>query len=152
MKLTDLLTDKTIEIGLKAENKDQLLKSMLDIAERSGQVIDKNEVIKEIFKREKIMSTGVGKSIALPHAKTNSVKGPTSSFAILENPVDFDSLDGEPVELVFLLLGRESDVTLHLKLLSKVSRILNNESYRLELCRSKTIEEVQEIFSQINES
>lgn len=152
MKLTDLLIDKTIEIGLKAENKDQLLKSMLDIAERSGQVIDKNEVIKEIFKREKIMSTGVGKSIALPHAKTNSVKGPTCSFAILENPVDFDSLDGEPVELVFLLLGRESDVTLHLKLLSKVSRILNNESYRLELSRSKSIEEVQEIFSQINES
>jgi fructose-specific phosphotransferase system IIA component len=152
MKLTEILNEKNIEIGLNASNKEQLLNSMLNLAERSGKIKDKNEVIKEIFKREKIMSTGVGKSIALPHAKTDSVDGPACSFAILEEPVDFDSLDGEPVSLVFLLLGRESDVTLHLKLLSKVSRILNNESYRVELSRSKSAKDIQEIFSQIDES
>lgn len=148
MRITDILNDESVRIGLKAKDKNELLELMMDLAEKSGKVSDKPAAMKEILERESIMSTGVGKGIALPHAKTNAVEDSIGALAVLDQPVDFESLDGKPVRLVFLIIGRENNVGSHLRLLSKISRLMNNESFRNRLlaCASK-----QDVFKLLDE-
>ena len=92
------------------------------------------------------MSTGVGNGFAIPHGKTDAVKDIVAAFAITEHPVDYQALDEQPVRLVFLLVGRDSLVGPHIKLLSRISRLMNKEEFRKELLMSKTPKEVIELF------
>ncbi len=151
MNITDILNRKSIEVGLKVENKKALLEKMMDLAVESGNVIDEEETKKEIYEREKIMSTGVGKGIALPHAKTNAVKETIGALAILETPLEYDALDNKPVSIVFLLLGRENNVGNHLRLLSKISRLMNNDSFRERILNSKSSDEILATFAEIED-
>lgn len=152
MKITDILHVDSIKVGLVAANKDELLEMMIDLAEKSGKITDKVLASKEVFNREKLMSTGVGKGIALPHAKTNAVDGSIGALAVLNKPIDFESLDGEPVNIVFLLIGKENNVGNHLRLLSKVSRLMNNDSFRAQLLHCKDMYSVWEFFRKVEES
>ncbi len=130
MNISDIISENTIAIGLEANTKSELLDKMMDIISESSSIINKEEAKKEILIRESIMSTGIGKGIALPHAKTNAVSDSIGAFAVLKNPVDFDSLDSKPVDIVFLLLGTENDISGHLRLLSKISRIMNDNNFK----------------------
>ncbi|MFP4368914.1 MAG: PTS sugar transporter subunit IIA [Candidatus Kapaibacterium sp.] len=149
MKIQEILNTGSIKVGLEVKNKKELLDEMVKLAVNSGKINNPGDARKEIFEREKIMSTGVGKGIALPHAKTNAVEDSIGAFALLTTPVDYDSLDSEPVNLVFLLLGRENNVGNHLRLLSKISRIMNNDALKLELMQQKTPDGVLEVFKKI---
>jgi fructose-specific phosphotransferase system IIA component len=149
MKIIDVLQKESIELNLSFQNKDELLSYIIQLAERSGKIADIESASKAVFDRERIMSTGVGKGIALPHAKTNSVTDSVGALVILNSPIDFEALDGKPVNIIFLLLGRESNVGNHLRLLSKVSRLLNNDAFRSKLFKSETSDEVINIFSEI---
>jgi len=149
MKIIDVLQKESIELNLSFQNKDELLSYIIQLAERSGKIADIESASKAVFDRERIMSTGVGKGIALPHAKTNSVADSVGALIILNSPIDFEALDGKPVNIIFLLLGRESNVGNHLRLLSKVSRLLNNDAFRSKLLKSETSDEVINIFSEI---
>ena len=151
MKLEDVIAINSIETGIDVKNKKELLGKMVDLAFNSGKVINKIDALKDIFEREKLMSTGIGKGIALPHAKTNSVSDTVGSFVILRNPVDFESLDGQPVSIVFLLLGRESNVGLHLRILSKISRILNNDKYKNSILNFTNSQDIINFFKQLEE-
>ncbi|TAL70644.1 MAG: PTS sugar transporter subunit IIA [Bacteroidetes bacterium] len=151
MKLEEIIAVDSIETNIEVQDKNELLSKMVDLAYKSGKVINKNEALKDIHEREKLMSTGIGKGIALPHAKTNSVEDTVGSFVILKKPVDFESLDGEPVSIVFLLLGRESNVGLHLRILSKISRILNNDEYKITIGGLKSGQEVIDFFKKLEE-
>ncbi len=146
MNIFDILHKESINIGLKAKDKNELIERLLGLAENSGKIDDHEEARKEIFARESIMSTGVGKGIALPHAKTKGVQDSVASMAIMAEPIDFDALDGEPVDIAFLILGRENNVGTHLRLLSKISRLLNTENFRNELIGCKSEEEALELF------
>lgn len=151
MRLEEIVGIDGIEVGAEVNDKSELLVRMVDLADKSGKVSNKEEALKDILEREKLMSTGIGKGIALPHAKTNSVKDTVGSFVIMKEPVDFESLDGEPVNLAFMLLGREANVGLHLRILSKISRILNNDEYKEEIIRLRSGEEVIEFFKKLEE-
>ncbi|MFH1050482.1 MAG: PTS sugar transporter subunit IIA [bacterium] len=148
MKISEILNIDSIKVDLKVESKRELLEQMIFLAERSMKIIDREEVKQEVLEREKIMSTGVGKGIALPHAKTNSITDTIGSLALLSQPVDFNSIDDKPVSIVFLLLGMENNVGNHLRLLSKISRLMNNDSFRGNLQQCKTSNEVLELFIQ----
>lgn len=148
MKLIEIIDRKSIDLNLSVKSKDELLIKLNDLAAESGKVSNKNETLKQIYERERIMSTGVGKGVALPHAKTNSVETAVASAVVLKEPVDFESLDGKPVEIAFLLLGREDNVGAHLRLLGKLSRLLNNREIYDKLLKCKTPEEFIEIFNQ----
>lgn len=152
MNIKEIITEKTIKINLEANDKTDLLKKMINLISNSNLLKDKNDAEKEIFTRESIMSTGVGKGIALPHAKTNSVDGSVGAVAVLKKPVHFDSFDGKPVDVVFMLLGRESDVTNHLRLLSKISRVMNNDAIKQEILNSKSELELLKIFQRVDEN
>ena len=123
MDLSDLVTQKSIMPALKAGSKKQLLQLL---AEKASQItgLGERDVFDTIMQREKLGSTGVGNGIAIPHGKLKNIKNITGIFARLETPVDFEALDDEPVDLVFMLLAPETAGADHLKALSRIARIL----------------------------
>ncbi len=123
MDLSDLVTQKSIMPALKAASKKQLLQML---SEKAAHItgLTERDVFDTIMQREKLGSTGVGNGIAIPHGKLKNIKNITGIFARLETPVDFEALDDEPVDLVFMLLAPESAGADHLKALSRIARIL----------------------------
>lgn len=101
---------------------------------------------KAVFERESIMSTGVGKGLAIPHGKVELIKHSYASFAILANPVEYESIDGNPVQLVFLLVGPESESSRHIKLLSHISRLMIHASFRETLLSCTEPAEILDAF------
>ncbi len=151
MKITEILNKETLAVRVKAKNKEESLKILVDIAAKSGKIIDLEKALQEVFAREEVMSTGVGEGIALPHAKTNAVESQIAACITLEEPIDFDSLDGEPVNILFLLLGREDNVGAHLRMLSKISRLMNNDSFKAQLISANSVEQLEKIFVTMDE-
>ena len=125
MDLSDLVDVPAIMPALKANSKKQLLQLL---AERASSItgIHEREIFDIILQRERLGSTGVGNGIAIPHGKLAGVKRITGVFARLETPVDFEALDDEPVDLVFLLLAPEGAGADHLKALSRIVRVLRD--------------------------
>ncbi len=147
MKLITYLRPEYIEIGVIARSKDELIERMVEIASKNPNVLDKEKVRTAIIERERIMSTGVGKGFAIPHGKTDAVSDIVLAFGITAEPVDYASMDNEPVRLVLLLVSRDSDVGLRLKLLSRASKVMNSDPARKALLEAKTPEEVLAIFN-----
>lgn len=146
MKITDVLEEQYVRTNLPGTSKEEIIDSMIQLIGSSKNVLDKEKVRQAILEREKIMSTGVGNGFAIPHGKTDAVKDIVAAFAITERPVDYQALDEQPVRLVFLLVGRDSLVGPHIKLLSRISRLMNKDEFRRELLSSKTPKEVIELF------
>lgn len=151
MKITDIISKESIAPQIQIEGKNEIIEYMINLAAQTGKVLDKNQALADVMEREKVLSTGVGKGIALPHAKTKAVDSFIAAIASMKEPIEFDSLDSEPVNLVILLLGPEDNVGMNLKLLSKISRILNNESYRSQLTSFKTSEDIYNFLDKIDE-
>ena len=125
MDLSDLIDVQAILPALKANSKKQLLQTLSDKAAAiTG--LPEREVFDTILQRERLGSTGVGNGIAIPHGKLGGVKRITGVFARLESPVDFEALDDQPVDLVFLLLAPEGAGADHLKALSRIARVLRD--------------------------
>ncbi|MEN3793183.1 PTS IIA-like nitrogen regulatory protein PtsN [Fulvimarina sp. MAC3] len=125
MEFQSLIEPAAILPGLKATSKRQVLQEM---AAKAADLIGRSEreILETILNREKLGSTGVGNGIAIPHGKLSDLPQITGVFARLQKPVDFDALDEEPVDLVFLLLAPENSGADHLKALSKVARLLRD--------------------------
>jgi len=125
MDLTDLIVPEAIIPALKAGSKKQLLQIMAEKA-AAMTALPEADIFDTIFQREKLGSTGVGHGIAIPHGKLADLDKIVGVFARLQNPVDFESLDDEPVDLVFLLLAPENAGAEHLKALSRIARLLRD--------------------------
>ncbi len=146
MILTDYLRPEYIEIGITARSKEELLDRMIEIAARNPKVHNKAEVRNAILEREEIMSTGIGHGCAVPHGKSNGVDDIVLAFGVTAEPVEYQSLDNNPVRLVMLMVRRESDTKLRLILLSRASKILNSASARDAFLQAKSRKEIMEIF------
>jgi fructose-specific phosphotransferase system IIA component len=133
MKITDILTERSVRVNLAGNTKDEIINAMIELAATSDRVVDKERMRTAIFDREKIMSTGVGSGFAVPHGKTDAVSDIVAAFAVTAQPIDYQSLDDQPVRLVFLLVGRDTMVGPHIKLLSRISRLMNKEEFRKKL-------------------
>ncbi len=125
MDLSDLINVSAIMPGVRTNSKKQLLQLL---AEKAATItgIPEREIFDTILQRERLGSTGVGNGIAIPHGKLSAVKRITGVFARLETPVDFEALDDQPVDLVFLLLAPEGAGADHLKALSRIARVLRD--------------------------
>jgi PTS system nitrogen regulatory IIA component len=136
MPLTDVLTPNAILPAMKAVSKKQLLHELSSFAaELSG--ISERDVFDALLQRERLGSTGIGNGIAIPHGKLPKIGRLFGVFARLEKPVDFESLDGEPVDLVFLLLAPEGAGADHLKALSRIARALRDPAIVYKLRKSR---------------
>jgi fructose-specific phosphotransferase system IIA component len=148
MKISDILTRELVRTGLEGNSRDEIIDAMVDIVARSPRVLDRGKVRQAIFDREKIMSTGVGNGFAIPHGKTDAVSDIVAAFAVTAKPIDYESLDEKPVRLVFLLVGKDNLVGPHIKLLSRISRLMNKEEFRKRLLDATSPDEVLEDFRQ----
>jgi len=148
MRITDILTEQFVRTNLPGTTKDEILNGVIDVAASSEKVLDREKLREAIFEREKIMSTGVGSGFAIPHGKTDAVTDIVGAFAITAQPIDYKSLDEQPVRIVFLLIGRESMVGPHIKLLSRISRLMNKDDFRKKLLNAQSPSDVLEIFKQ----
>lgn len=141
------LLDKTVILsGCAAENKEDLLNAMVDALDSKVTEAQLQEIREAVFEREKIMSTGVGKSLAIPHGKVSSLQEHLASFALLNNSIDFDSIDEKPVKMAFLLVGPEGKNSTHIKLLSRISRLMNSSAFREALTQCESAEEIHAVF------
>lgn len=148
MKISDILNEKIISIDLNPSDKTEAINMMVDLANNSGKIIDLEKVRECIFEREKIVSTGVGKGFAVPHGKTDEITDVVAAFGITKNGIDFDSIDSEPVKFIFLLVGKDSLLNAHIKLLSRISRLMNKEDFRDKLLLAKTPGEILKLFKE----
>jgi PTS system fructose-specific IIC component len=148
MKISEILSEKVIATGLEATDKYEAIDKMIELACASGNMINIDNVKQCVLDREKLVSTGVGKGFAIPHGKTDDIKDIVAAFAVLKNPIEFDSIDLEPVKYIFLVIGKESLLNAHIKLLSRISRIMNKEEFRERLDEAKNPEEIMEMFRQ----
>lgn len=147
MKISELISGKIIP-ELKGSTKEELINELINLFKSDKNVNDIEGVRKAVLEREKIMSTGVGKGFAIPHAKTDSVNEIIAGFGKLKSPVDFNSLDKEPVNLIMLLVAKESQVGPHIKLLSRISRMVNNDEFRTALMNAETESEILSVFEE----
>jgi fructose-specific phosphotransferase system IIA component len=146
MNICSLLSDTTILSNLSVKDKEELLHQMVDALAEEVDDRQLGDIRTSVFEREKIMSTGVGKQLAIPHGKVKSIEKNYASFAILKSPIDYNSIDGEPVKMVFLLAGPESKNSTHIKLLSRISRLMNSAAFRDSLLECSSSEEILATF------
>jgi len=146
MNIYSLLNKSTILANLKVSSKEDLINEMVNTLSGLVDEDQLEEIRRSVLEREEIMSTGVGKSLAIPHGKVKSIESNYASFAILEEPIDYDSIDGKPVQLVFLLVGPEAKNSVHIKLLSRISRLMNSTTFREELEKCETPQEIYNTF------
>ena len=152
MKVFELLDEKFILTGFKSEQKEKIINELIDLYKQSDKVNDLEKVRMAVLEREKVMSTGVGKGFAIPHGKTNAVNDVIAAFGKTEKEIDYDALDGKPVHFIFLLVGRDDMVSKHIKLLSRISRMMNKDEFRNKLIVAKSKEEIIEIFKEEEEN
>ncbi|MEX0736371.1 MAG: PTS sugar transporter subunit IIA [Bacteroidota bacterium] len=152
MKIAEILHEEVVRTQLPGTSKMEIINAMINLAATQERVLDKEKMREAIFEREKIMSTGVGSGFAIPHGKTDAVSDIVAAFAITAEPIDYQALDDQPVRIVFLLVGRDNMVGPHIKLLSRISRLMNREEFRKRLLDAKSPAEVLEIFRQEEET
>ncbi len=148
MKISDLLTEDLVVTHLEGNSKDDIINAIVDVVASSPKVLDKDKVRSAVFEREQIMSTGVGDGFAIPHGKTDAVSDIVGAFAVTSEPIDYESLDEKPVRLVFLLVSKANMVGPHIKLLSKISRLMNKADFRNKLLEVGSSKEIIEMFKQ----
>lgn len=146
MKLSEIMSGNSIFMGLKSNSKRQLLQ---DLANKAAEITGINErtIFDTVLERENLGSTGFGEGTALPHGRFAELDKVYGFFAKLNSPVDFEAIDGKPVDLVFMLLSPEGNGADHLTALAQASRILKDESTRTKV---RQISSSQEIYAILN--
>jgi fructose PTS system EIIBC or EIIC component len=139
--LSELLPPERIRIPLQARQKDELLRELVDMLNGQGGITDPDQVLRAVQQREAVLSTGIGNGVAIPHAKSDAIGGLRMVAGVAATPVDFDALDGQPVQLFFLLVGPETEAGAHIKTLSRISRLLRREQVRRQLASARDPEE-----------
>lgn len=148
MKITDLISKDSIDLNVEASSKEEILKKAVELMNQNGNILDKDAYLKLVMKREEEGSTGIGEEIAIPHGKGDSISAPGLAAMVIQNGVDFESLDGKLVKLLFLIAAPNTEDNVHLEVLSRLSTLLMDEKFRKELLQAKSKEEFLTIIDQ----
>ena len=146
MDISTHLDRSAIVKDLEVDNKKDLINKLVDLLEPKVSSDQLEKIRESVFMREEIMSTCIGKELAIPHGKCDSLNEILAAFTVLDNKVDFDSIDNEPVKMVFLLVGPENQSSQHIKLLSRISRLMNSSAFREKLLECEDSNEIYETF------
>jgi len=151
MKLSQFLAEENIRQGLEGQSKRELFREALALLHQRGAVTDPERVLADLELRESIMSTGNGQGVAIPHAQSEGVSEMHLSLWWPARPLDFEALDGRPVDLVFMILGPRDAGSDHVKLLSKISRLLHQEDFRERIRTAPGPREALELIREFDE-
>ena len=143
----DLYKENTVCMNLKSKTKQDVINEMVELLDKNGILNNKNEFKKEILEREELSSTGFGNGIAIPHAKTSAVKIPRVAVGISKDGFDFDSVDGNKANLIFMIAAGDDDNDLHLKTLSHLAQNLMDDEFVKEILNSKSKKEIVQLLS-----
>ena len=141
MKITDLLSKDAIKLNGIANSKQDAINKLVDLMAKNGNLTNKEKYTQVVLKREEEGSTGIGEGIAIPHGKTDAVSKPGLSAMVINDGVEFDSLDGQPAKLLFLIAAPNTKDNVHLDVLSRLSTLLMDTEFRKSLMEAKTPEE-----------
>lgn len=152
MKITELVNEQRINEQLQSKTKAEVLRELAALLEQDGKLSDRDVFLQSIHAREQQGSTGIGFGVAIPHGKSAAVIEPAIAFGRSSQGVEFDSLDGHPAKLFFMIAVPEQSDNLHLQTLAKLSRKLMHESFRDELMHAKTKGDILHVLSQMDPS
>ena len=150
MEIKELLVPNAVKINLKVTSKKQVLQELAKMA-KALTGLEEREILNVLIERERLGTTGVGEGVAIPHAKLEGVDRLCAVFARLESPIDFDSVDHEFVDLIFMLLAPLSPEHTHLKALAKISRLLRDKSMCAKLRGGTSTDAIYALLTQTSE-
>jgi fructose-specific phosphotransferase system IIA component len=147
LRITEFLQPSCIKMELESNKKKDVLLELLTLFQQEGLIDEaqKDHIWKDLLEREKVSSTGIGSGVAIPHKIVPGLQTTVIAFGRKKKGVPFDSIDGQPVTLLFLILGKEGSEAFHLRLLSKLARLLQQEAFREELIRSESPDQILSI-------
>ncbi len=151
MKLSELIDQSNIIPDLKAKDKKEVLEELAEPIASHEPSLDKGSLVRILLERERLGSTGIGDGVAIPHGKFHGVSQPVISFGRSRQGLDFESMDGQPAYLFFLLVAPENSASVHLKALAKIAKILKNSSFRKVLMEAPTRKELYQTIIQNDE-
>ena len=142
MNLLDILSEKSVIVGLQGETKEEIIEELVDSLEKGVTISDREKVLQSVLDREKIMSTGIGDGIAIPHGKSDAVITLSAALGTQKRGANFEALDGEPAYVFFLLVSPANISGPHIKALARISRLLKNEDFKKRLTAASSPEEL----------
>lgn len=146
MKISDLLRESNVIHDLVATDKRSVITKLVSTLEAEVGKDLADDSLNAVMDRESIMSTGVGKGLAIPHGRVKGLERNHVAFAVLTEPIEYGSIDGKTVNMVFLLVGPETQSSLHIKMLSRISRLMNNDNFRASLLEATSPSKIIEAF------
>jgi fructose-specific phosphotransferase system IIA component len=150
MKLSNLIQEDLMSFDLAAADKESAMKELVDLAAGSPLVRDKDLLLEDVVKREKLVTTGVGWGVAFPHAKTRAMKGIAIAFGRSVNGIPFDAMDGKPVNLFFLIAAPEDTIGAHLNVMARLSFLMKSPQNRERLNAARNPGEVMEVLDSVD--
>lgn len=141
MRITDLLKRESVELNGSVSNKQETIEKMVELMVKGGNIRDVEKYKNGVFQREEEGTTGIGEGIAISHAKTDAVGAPGLAAMIVRDGVDYDSLDGEPVRMIFLIAAPNTEDNIHLTVLSRLSMLLMDDDFRANLMKAESVDE-----------
>ena len=152
MRITDLLDKNSISLNAAPADKKETLDLAVELMAKSGKLSDVEKYREQVYAREEESTTGIGEGIAIPHGKCDAVKAPGLAAMVIKNGVEYESLDGEPVTLLFLIAAPNTKDNVHLDVLSKLSVMLMDENFTTSLRNAKSVDEFLQIIDAADES
>lgn len=146
MKIIDFLKPEMICIDMKARTKEDAIRELAELMKKSGEISNFQQYLTEVLERESIVSTGIGNELAIPHARTETVKKISIVFGLSKNGIDFEASDNKPAKYIFLIAIPNTDVNRYFIVLSQLNNTFKNEALTRELNEAKTPEEAINAF------
>ncbi|MDH5632019.1 MAG: PTS IIA-like nitrogen regulatory protein PtsN [Gammaproteobacteria bacterium] len=148
MSLSELVSPNRVVLGLEVSSKKRLLERMGELLHEDQPELDVHTAFQSLFERERLGSTGIGRGVALPHGRMAGLTQAVGAFAVLHQPLDFESVDQQPVQMVFALLVPEEANETHLQILSQLARLFDRQDLREQLLRAQNREQLYETLTQ----
>ncbi len=145
MRITEILNRELIVANLKARDKRGVIEELSEFLFRKEKIKEKDQLVNALLEREKLGSTGIGDNVAIPHTKQKELQDILAVFGRSKEGIEFDSMDGKPVQFVCLLVAPEDSVGTHLKALAKISRLLKSNSFRTILLNAENEDDIYQI-------
>jgi fructose-specific phosphotransferase system IIA component len=137
MLLTQILSKNCLKVPLQSKDKDSAIAELIDVLEANTLLTHKETAVNAVYEREQTRSTGIGSGIAIPHAKCSAVESIVMAIGIAPEPIDFDSIDGKPVNIIMLVISPQDNVSEHVQILASISRLMLDEKFRHDFARTQ---------------
>ena len=144
-KVAEYIKAETVELDLESKNKNAVIKELFENIKKNGQIKNEELALEDLYARENMGSTGIGKNVAVPHAKTDAVDELTVTIGISKNGIEYEAIDDENVNIFFMFLCPKDQAQEYLRILARISRLVKEDKFRESLMKAKTKEEIVEI-------